>query len=176
MEATIDPTLLKPKQPVSEEAWRLWEKKNFNLHRGVIEWTVDEEFESVHHLALRVREGVRTEFKPGWLRGFGFGTVLHVTSLSADFTEICGHIDTRNKKYGVWQWTILQFDDEKVALGLHTWLHGYLRPVYNSVLEQLAREGYEIQSADAQVDELVATLRKIKRACSPVQMVAELLG
>ena len=175
MEATIDPKLLQPKSPISESAWRLWQKKNFNIHRGVIEWSVDHDFKSIDDLTLRIREGVKTEFKPGWLRGFGFGTILHFKAVPEDFLQICNHIDTRNKKNGVWQWAILQFDDDKVAVGVHTWLHGYLRPVYDSIIGQLEHSGYECKSADAEVDELIATLMKIQRACKPIQMLGKLV-
>ena len=176
MEATIDPRMLKPKSPVSDKTtWRLWQKKNFNIHRGIIEWSVDYDFKSIDDLALRIREGVKTEFRPGCFRGFGFGTVLHFKAVSKDFLQICNHIDARNKKSGVWQWAILQFDDDKVAVGVHTWLHGYLRPVYDSIIRQLENDGYECQSADAEVDELIATLLKIQRACKPIQMLARIV-
>lgn len=172
METTIDPKLLKPKSPVAESRWRLWQKKNFNIHRGVIEWSVDHDFQSIDDVALRIREGVKTEFRPNWLRGFGFGTILHFKTVSEDFVQICNHIDSRNKKNGVWQWAILQFDDDKVAVGVHTWLHGYLRPVYDSVIGQLEDDGYECKSADAEIDKLVATFQKIQRVCKPIQIAA----
>jgi hypothetical protein len=172
METTMDPKLLTPMVPKCEATWHLWEKKNFNIHRGVIEWSLDEDFKSINEIALRIREGVKTEFRPGWLRGFGFGTVLHFKAVSEDFVQICDHVDTRNKKNGVWQWAILQFDDDKVAVGVHTWLHGYLRPVYDSILVQLEHDGYECMSADAEVDKLIATLMKVQRVCRPLQMAA----
>lgn len=172
METAIDPKLLKPRPPTWETTWRLWQKSNLNIHRGVIEWSVDQEFESVNELASRIRKGVKTEFRPGWLRGFGFGTILHFKSLSKDFAQICRHIDARNKKNGVWQWAIMQFDDDKVAIGVHTWLHGYLRPVYDSIMTRLEDDGYECKSTDAEIDPLIATLMKIQRVCKPIQMVA----
>ncbi|TWT31973.1 hypothetical protein [Blastopirellula retiformator] len=175
MNADIDPKKLTPKSPISEVAWRLWEKKNLNIHRGVVEWHVDQPFESVHDLATHIRTGVKTEFRPGWLRGFGFGTVLHFQSLSPDFAQICQHIDGRNKKNGVWQWAVLQFDDDKVAIGVHTWMHGYLHPVYESILARLEANGYQCKSTDAEVDKLIATLTKIHDYCSPVQLVARFI-
>ena len=104
MEAMIDPKLLKPKPTATDPTWRFWEKKNFNIHRGIIEWFVDRNFESIDELALRIRSVVKSEFNPGWLRGFGFGTVLHVKKVSKDFVRICDHIDGRNRLEGVWQW------------------------------------------------------------------------
>ena len=175
MKPAVDPQLLNHKTPMSESTWRLWEKKNLNIHRGVLEWTIDKKFESVNDIASSIRAGVKTEFKPGWLRGFGFGTVLHLDSVSPDFAQICDHIDTRNKKNGVWQWAILQFDDDKVAVGVHTWLHGYLRPIYDSHLQKLRAAGYECESTDAKIDELINTLQKICRACSLFDNVAGLV-
>ena len=172
MEVVIDPKLLKPRLPTSESTWRLWQKKSLNIHRSVVEWTVDQEFESIDELASRIRDSVKTEFRPGWLRGFGFGTVLHLRSASQDFAQICRHIDTRNRKGGVWQWAVIQFDDDKVAIGVHTWMHGYLRPVYDSIMTRLEGAGYECSSTDAEPDQLIAALMKIQRICRPIQVVS----
>ena len=167
----IDPKLLKPKPSAVESNWRFWEKKNLNIHRGIIEWFVDHEFSSIDELAMQIRTQVKSEFKPGWLRGFGFGTVLHVKTVSEDFVQICNYIDRRNRRKGVWQWAIVQFDDDKVAMGIHTWLHGYLRPVFDSIIERLTEEGYECKKADADVDKLLAAISKLHALCSPLRLL-----
>lgn len=170
MNISIDPKLLKPKPSAAEPTWRLWEKKNLNMHRGIIEWFVDPEVKSMDELALQVRRVVKSEFSPGWLRGFGFGTVLHVKNVSEDFAQICDHIDRRNTLKGVWQWAIVLFDDDKVAIGIHTWLHGYLRPVFDSIIQILEEDDYECKTSDADVDKLIATISKIHTVCNPLHL------
>jgi len=173
MEVCIDPKLLQPKTPIIENSWRIWQKKNFSIHRGVIDWTIENEYTSIEDLASRIRTGVREEFRPSWWRGFGFGTVLHFKTVSEDFGQICKHIDTRNKNHGTWQWAILQFDDDKVAVGVHTWLHGFLRPVYDNILGRLEQNGYECSSSDAEMDQLFLTLQKIQKICRPLNLLTE---
>jgi len=165
---SIDEGLLKLRKPCIEKCWRIWEKSSFNIHRGVIEWA-DTPCAPVDDIAKRIRAGVNSEFKPGWLRGFAFGTILHLNSAPTDFCEICQHIDRRNKAAGVWQWAVVVFDQDRVALGIHTWMHGFLRPVYESVLNQLASQGYQCHSVDAEIDPLIDTLRKIGKVCHAIE-------
>src|SRR5207253_5121864 len=96
----INEGILKPKIPVFEKDWRLWERKTLNIHRGVLDWPTTP-CAAVDVIARRVREGVKHEFKPRWFRGLGLGTILHLKTAPADFTQICSHIDRRNKTNGV---------------------------------------------------------------------------
>ncbi|MCC6511477.1 MAG: hypothetical protein IT423_20425 [Pirellulaceae bacterium] len=157
--------------PKTHSKWALWEKKNLNIHRGLIGIN-SPPVKSIHDLARQVREGVRDEFRPNWFRGFGFGTIIRFQEVPSDFSEICQHIDTRNKKGGVWQWAVVCLEEDKVAIAIHTWLHGYLRPVYDSVLEQLAANGYQCHASDAEMDALIAKLQKIADTCRMIQRVA----
>jgi len=166
----IDSKLLKPITPRHQPEWHLWQKKNFNIHRGLVELTA-RQVNSIDDLAREVREGIRSEFRPGWLRGFGFGAIIHFNEIPADFTQICQHVDSRNKRHGVWQWIIACLDEDNVAVAIHTWLHGYLRPAYDSVLEQLAKQGYQCHAADAEVDVVIATLQRVAQTCRMVQRV-----
>lgn len=163
METQIDPALLKPKYATVRLDWRLWEKKNLNIHRGVLEWCIEDKLASVDDLAAQVRSGVRSEFKPSWWRGFGFGAVLRMQSATVDFANICNHVDTRNRDNSVWQWAIIQFDDDKIALGVHTWMHGYLRPVYDSLLLNLKVAGYHCKSVDTDIDKLIKVLMELQK-------------
>lgn len=167
----IDPRLLKPTTPQHRLDWTLWQKKNLNIHRGLIEFTAPP-VNSIDDLASEVREGVREEFRPGWLRGFGFGTIIHFNEVPSDFTQICQHVDGRNKRHGVWQWIIACLDQDRVAVGIHTWLHGYLRPAYDSVLHQLDERGYDFHASDAEVDILFVQLQRIAQTCRIIQGVA----
>jgi hypothetical protein len=164
MTFSIDPTLLAPISPKYRHEWRLWQKKNFNIHRGLIELTAGH-VKSIDDLAADVREGVRQEFRPGWLRGFGFGAIIHFKELPVDFVNICRHVDTRNKRHGVWQWIVACLDQDEVAVAIHTWLHGHLRPVYDSVLMQLRDEGFECEATDSEIDPLIAKLQHAAKIC-----------
>jgi hypothetical protein len=157
---TIDPRLLKPITPQHYVGWNLWRKKNVNIHRGLIELTA-QHMNSIHDLAGEVREAVRVEYRPGWFRGFGFGTIIHFKDIPADFSQICQHVDKRNRLRGVWQWTIACFDEDKTAVAIHSWLHGYLRPVYDAVLKQLEENGYQCFATDTEVDALIKKINSI---------------
>ncbi|MFV0444611.1 MAG: hypothetical protein ACK5Q5_13660 [Planctomycetaceae bacterium] len=167
MAFNIDPGLLTTVAAKSHPHWSLWEKKSLNIHRGLIELTA-QDVRSVYDLARDIRDGARDEFRPSWFRGLGFGTIIHFNEVPDDFVEICQHVDTRNRRHGVWQWMIACFDDDKVALSVHTWLNGYLRPAYDSVLQQLSDRGYNCQATDAEVDPLILTLRKIAKGCRSI--------
>lgn len=161
----IDEKLLKSKRAVCGAAWQTWEKKSLGIHRGVIDWSMDMPAESIDEIARQIRLGVKKEFKPGWLRGFGFGVILRVKTVPNDFVGICKHIDTRNKLDGVWQWVVVCLEANRVALGVHTWQRGYLHPVYDSILEQLASSGYQCHSVDAKIDPLIETLQEVGKVC-----------
>jgi hypothetical protein len=175
MALIIDPQLLQAITPQHRPEWSLWQKKSLNIHRGVMEFTATP-VNSIHDLAGHVREGVRAEFRPAWWRGFGFGAVIHCAELPTDFTEICRHVDTRNRSQGVWQWVVICLDEDRIALAIHTWLHGYLRPVYDSVLHQLHQSGYECHAVDAEMDALIAQLNRIARYCRLITRVAGIVA
>ncbi|MEZ6064204.1 MAG: hypothetical protein R3B90_00515 [Planctomycetaceae bacterium] len=171
MKFDIPTNLLTPRSPRTHDDWTIWEKKNFNIHRGLIEISVPR-VKSIHELAEQIRQGVREEFRPNWFRGFGFGTILRLREVPADFAEICQHIDTRNKQHGVWQWAIVVLEEDQVAIAVHTWLQGYLRPVYDAILVQLEQGGFQCHASDAEVDELIARLRRIADTVRMLQRVA----
>ncbi len=172
MHLEINPELLTPKPTRTDNTWKVWEKRNLKIHRGVIEWSPSDPFDSIDDLASNIREGVKGEYKVRWLRGFGFGVILHMKSVPDDFPKIVHHIDTRNKKDGVWQWAIILNEEHQLALGIHTWMHGYLRPVYDSVMTQLASAGYECISSDAEMDPLIAKLEKIRKRLGPIALLS----
>src|SRR4051812_17701976 len=66
MNIQIDGKTLAVKQPVAGESWRVWERKTFNLHRGVIEFPIPERIGSIDEIARQIRAGVKLEFRPGW--------------------------------------------------------------------------------------------------------------
>ncbi len=176
MNLKIDNKLLRLIPSTYEPTWRLLQKKSLNIHRGVIECSFGDDFISINELAGRIRTSVKKEFNPSWLRSFGFGAVIHMKTMTEDFLQICHHIDTKNKKDGVWQWAIIIFDDDKVAVGIHTWLHGYLRPVYDSLMVQLMEKNFECQSTDAKIDTLLETLGNVQTKCKAIENLDRLIA
>ena len=176
MAIAFDSGVLRPRSSTFAPDWTLLERKTVNIHRGVIDWTPSESFDSIDQIASKIRIGVLEEFHPNWFRGFGFGVILHLQVVPADASQICKYIDTRNKRGGVWQWAILSFDEDKRAIGIHTWLHGYLRPVYDSAIHQLVSQGFECESIDADVDKLFVTLGRIATVCKVLKILGGSLG
>jgi len=163
MPVDIDLSLVQPKRTMVEVDWQLWEKSTLNLHRGVIEWRVDQECPSVDELAARIRQGVRTEFRPGWFRGFAFGAILHVPRLTENLAALSDCIDRRNNSQGVWQWVVVQSEHDHAAMGIHTWQHGYLRPIYDQVMAQLAADDFDCRTMDVEMDRFMSVLRNSQK-------------
>jgi hypothetical protein len=170
MKLTIASELLVPKEP-STPGFRgsLWVKKGTNVFRAVIEYRCKNETPTA--LAGVVRDIVKREFKPGHFIPFAFGAILHFDGTAPGATDMARHIDTKARWRDTWQWMILCDHFEKKAVGIHTWIHGYLRPVYEDLLKQLEAQGYQCTSQDRAVDEvftrmwtLNARLLQTKRA------------
>jgi len=51
-------------------------------------------------------------------------------------------VDVRENEKGTLQWVVLVASDARIALGVHTWIEGYLSPVYRDTLQALAKTGY----------------------------------
>jgi hypothetical protein len=164
MELLIDSRRLKPRSCRTHFPWRIWGKKSFNMHRGVIEWNLPAPCPTIEEVTEQIRSGIREEFKPNWIRGFGFGVILHFPSFPADFASLPARVDRRNRAGGVWQWVIACFESEKTAIAFHTWQPGYLRPAYDELLGQLARCDYQCAALDTEKDKLIAALEEFSKA------------
>ena len=53
---------------------------------------------------------------------------------------------------------VLVVGGERAALGVHTWIEGYLGPVYRRIVEQLANAGYRVANARRRKDGLMKFL------------------
>ncbi len=127
---------LLPKRSAHPPAnYHLWERKTWNLHRGVIylECAGSSSAEDIHQ---SVRGVVASEFdlKWEWLRGFAFGACVRMSGIPADLHLLENCIDVRNRSRGVFQWLVFFSDEPAVAVGIHTWIEGYLSPVYHSIV------------------------------------------
>ncbi|MBN1911299.1 MAG: hypothetical protein JW818_16265 [Pirellulales bacterium] len=172
----IDPKLLKKKNAQAEFRWRLWEKKNLNIHRAVIEWVVPDSFKSIDDVAVRVRKGVCEEFRPGRFRGLGFGAILYFDKQPPGFYRFDEHIDRRQRSREIWQWVIAIIEKDRLAVGVHTWLPGYLRPVYDSILAQLSAAGFECHAADTGKDTFIENSERVQEVFSLSSWLFWILG
>ncbi|HEU4342443.1 MAG TPA: hypothetical protein VFU31_12810 [Candidatus Binatia bacterium] len=159
MNLSIPAELLSPKQPCNPHlSDALWEKKTLNLFRGVIESRATQM--SAVEIGNHVRRIVKEEFKPGFFLPFAFGAIVHLDSTPPAISDIAKLIDTKARWRDTWQWVIVCDNNRKKAFGVHTWLHGYLRPVYEDLLAQLESAGYNCTSQDRAVDNLFVQLEK----------------
>ena len=70
-------------------------------------------------------------------------------------------VDIRENEKGDVQWVILTASHAQVAVGVHTWVEGYLSPVYREILETLAAEGYKVSSVKREKDGLLKFLTAV---------------
>jgi hypothetical protein len=151
MNLRVSPELLEPMEAAFPQSdGMLWVKKGRNVFRGVIEIYLHDEGAAV--AAGLVRDIVKREFKPGLIVPFAFGAILHFDGTSPNASEMANYIDTKARWRDTWQWVIVCDESRKAAYGIHTWVHGYLRPVYDDILRQLATRGYACTSQDKAVD------------------------
>ena len=130
---------LAPKEARSPDAsYTLWEIRRWQLHRGVIYLDYDTAGSAVE-LRDQLRQIVACEFdlRWTWLRGFGFGVVVHSRSLPSDLHLLESCIDRRNRLSGVFQWVVFVSDEPSLAFGIHTWMEGYLSSVYRTLIATL---------------------------------------
>jgi len=150
---TIALELLAPKAPSTPGfPGSLWVKSGTNVFRGVIEYRCLQGGPA--EIAGAVRDIVTREFKPGYVVPFAFGTILHFDRASPREADMAPYIDTRARWRDTWQWMIVCDHARKSAFGIHTWMHGYLRPAYEDVLQQLEAQGFTCTSQDRAVDEV----------------------
>ena len=149
----------------SSEEWLLWEYKTLNMHRGVLHWAPAQPNIEWSELADCIRKKVNASFKQSWWRGFALGAVVEVIENPMDvgFVESC--VDTRANSKGTWQWLILVCPAEKTAIGMHTWVEGYLSSSYRAILADYESKGYFTGSFKKEKDKLMkflATVAQLK--------------
>jgi hypothetical protein len=148
---------LKPRADVGDADWSFWERKNLNIHRVVATWRRGAGITEVAGLRGAVRTAIGRRFRRAWWRGLAFGAVVEVDSIGVSATELASLVDGRENVQGTWQWVILVSCDGK-ALAVHTWIEGFLSPLYLGLLESLRTEGFEVASARKEKDGLMKFL------------------
>ena len=72
-------------------------------------------------------------------------------------------IDTRASKKGCWQWTVIAGTESQTAVGIHTWIEGYLSPVYREILKQYESAGWMVGDVKKEKDQLMKFLTSATR-------------
>ncbi len=158
---TVDDILrarLHTRDDIAGSEWRLWEYKTFNLHRGVLHWLPAGEPAIGSPLAERVREQVEARFRVSWWRGFGFGVIVESAAIPQDLTAIEASIDIRANGKGTWQWTVFVCPPSRIAIGVHTWVEGFLTSTYRQLIDHYQGSGYTVTSARKEKDGVMRVL------------------
>lgn len=147
---------LSPRADIREPDWSFWEKRNLNLHRVVALCRYAPP--TARELAARCRDTLGLHFRCAWWRGLGFGVVVELRDAAGFPDEYLPLVDGRANAQGTWQWVILVSRARRLAWGLHTWIEGYLSPVYRGLLNRLEEQGFAIESARKEKDGLMKLL------------------
>ena len=67
-------------------------------------------------------------------------------------------VDAYENNKGTMQWVVLVAGAARQVTGVHTWIEGYLIPVYRAILETLTRQGYQVASVRKEKDGLLRFL------------------
>lgn len=149
---------LRPRNDLGEPGWTFWELRTLNLHRVVGLVNEYRQFADAHDLGAEIRGVVSRHFKSSWWRGMAYGVVAEVAAISLSPDDLKMLVDVRENSKGTLQWVILVASDARVALGVHTWVEGYLSPVYRRILQALTETGYQVASAKREKDGLMKFL------------------
>jgi hypothetical protein len=142
---------------LSEPSWRFWERRNLNMHRLVGQWSLPRSLEATE-LGAEARAAIGRHFRRAWWRGLAWGVVVEVPDIALTPADVKELIDVRENTRGTWQWLVLVSPARKTVLASHTWIEGYLSPVYRGLLGQLQERAFQITSVRREKDGLMKVL------------------
>jgi len=152
---------LRSRADLHERGWAFWELRNFNMHRVVGLLRADGPVTDVRQFDTDIRTVLRRAFKRAWWRGIAYGVVADVGPLSVTPDDLKILVDGRENAKGTMQWVVLVDGETHKATGVHTWIEGYLGPVYRTVLQSLADQGYQLTSVLKEKDGLMRVLTAV---------------
>jgi len=132
---------------IAEPGWTFWERRTLNLHRVVGLTRVGHSVADARTLDAELRGAFARNFKRAWWRGIAYGVVAEVGTLSLAPDDLKVLVDAYENDKGTMQWVILLSDTAAQATGVHTWIEGFLSPVYRDLLGTLSKQGCQITSA-----------------------------
>ena len=123
--------------------WTLWEHKTLNIHRAILHWSPASKV-SYPAINEAVTNKIAEKYKVSWWRGFAYGVIIDVSSIPDQVEMIDASIDTKGNTNGTWQWVILICSETKSVIAIHTWMAGFLTPIYEAVLTRYSSMGYDV--------------------------------
>ncbi len=144
----------------NDEDWTLWEHKTLNIHRAILHWSPISKL-TYPDISEAVRNKINKKFKVSWWRGFAYGIIIDVPSMPDGIDIIDDSIDTRDNKNGTWQWIVLECLEPKSIVAVHTWMSGFLTPIYESLLSNYRSQGYEVGDFKKEKDKVMNFLTKV---------------
>jgi hypothetical protein len=163
---------MRPRNDLSEPGWKFWELRTLNIHRVVGLAGEYRQFADARDLEAEIRGVLTRNFKRAWWRGIAYGVVAEVSAISLRSADLKLLVDIRENKKGTLQWVILVANQARAVLGVHTWIEGYLSPVYRDILQALGTKGYQVASAKREKDGLM----KFLTAVADVDIAIQSLG
>jgi hypothetical protein len=152
---------LRPRPDVDEPGWTFWELRTVNIHRVVGLVQASRELRGARELDDQVRAAVSRHFKRAWWRGLAYGVVVATGASPWTADDLTPLIDVRENRRGVLQWLIVVGDEDRRAVGIHTWEQVYLSQVYQATLAALESQGYRVARAVKDKDGLMKLLTGI---------------
>jgi hypothetical protein len=128
------------------------------MHRVVGLLKEYRQFTDARDLGAEIRKVIARNFKRSWWRGMAYGVVAGAAEVSLRPDDLKMLVDVRENEKGTLQWVILVASDARIAVGVHTWIEGYLSPVYRDTLQALATTGCQITSVQRDKDGLMKLL------------------
>jgi hypothetical protein len=163
---------MRPRNDLSEPGWTFWELRTLNMHRVVGLACEYRQFADARDLEATIRGVLTRNFKRAWWRGIAYGVVVEVSDISLRSDDLKLLVDIRENEKGTLQWVILVGSHARIAVGVHTWIEGYLSPVYRNILQALTAKGYQVASIRRQKDGLM----KFLTAVADVDLAIQSLG
>jgi hypothetical protein len=163
---------MRSRNDLSEPGWMFWELRTLNMHRVVGLAGEYRQFADARDLEAEVRGVLTRNFKRAWWRGIAYGVVAEVSAISLRTDDLKLLVDIRENEKGTLQWVILVTSHARTAVGVHTWIEGYLSPVYRDILQALATKGYQVASTKREKDGLM----KFLTAAADVDIAIQSLG
>jgi hypothetical protein len=162
--ALVSPVLqdrkLRPRHDIAEPGWAFWELRNLNMHRLVGVARPQQAFADADAVESYVRDTMTRHFKRSWWRGMAYGVVLDRVSVDC-LDALIDIVDVIDNSKGTLQWAVLLAPGAPVAIGVHTWIEGYLSPVYRRLMDELRRLRFDVTSLIRPRDGLAGMLFEI---------------
>ena len=162
--SAVGPKGMQLRSDLPEPSWTFWERRTVNIHRVVGLSRAERRFTDARTLDTELRAAFARNFKRAWWRGIAYGAVVNVGTLTLAPDDLKILVDEYENSKGTMQWAILLAGDEPRAIGVHSWVEGFLSPVYRAVLQGLSDHGYRIESVMKEKNGLMTVLTAVADA------------